>query len=263
MSLHSIYSSEERSLAESTKTSEVKNAWPGRVGIAKDGLDVIKQVLVVAILLLFVIWPTGLQRSLSTLGFNELDLGVAKFKVAQNASEKAGDAAQRLAETSKTIAAVQQKVHSLAERTNSSEIRADLEGVNSTLKQLSDNSDSAQQDLNASLAVQASVIQNAAPQDVTDSGAWGIVISGDKNLDPDAKDEFTKAKNAGFSNVKIYERDKWYRTVVEFSSFSEAQAALPRLRALPNHASSYLVTMTKWCPTRKDSGNGTLQCVAS
>jgi len=109
----------------------------------------------------------------------------------------------------------------------------------------------------------ASVIQNAAQQDVTDSGAWGIVISGDKKLDPDANDEVTKSKNAGLSNLKIYERENWFRTVVEFSSFSEAQAALPRLRALPNHASAYLVNLTKWCPMRKDSGNGTLQCVAS
>jgi len=204
-----------------------------------------------------------LQRSLSGLNLNEVDLGVAKFKVAQKASESAGDAAQRLAETNKTIQSVKEQVSTLAGQTTSSEAKTDLARLDSTLKQLLDSTTSAEQDLNASLAAQASVIQKASPSEVTDSGSWGIVISGDKKLDPDAKDEVAKATNAGFSNVKIYDRQNWLRTVVEFSSFADAQAALPQLRAIPNHASAYLVNMAKWCPTRKDAGNGILQCVTS
>jgi hypothetical protein len=131
------------------------------------------------------------------------------------------------------------------------------------LNLLAENNASAVQGLNASLDAQASIIQNASPQDVADSGSWGIVISGDKKLDPDAKNEVATAKNPGYQNVKIYYREDWYRTVVDFSSFTEAQAALPRLRAIPNHGSAYLVNMAKWCPVRKDAGNGTLQCAAS
>jgi hypothetical protein len=197
------------------------------------------------------------------LGLSELNLGIAKLTLAQKSSESVGDAAQRLAKTDKRIETARETLKSLGERANSSEVKTAVDRIDLTLNLLAENNASAVQGLNASLDAQASIIQNASPQDVADSGSWGIVISGDKKLDPDAKNEVATAKNPGYQNVKIYYREDWYRTVVDFSSFTEAQAALPRLRAIPNHGSAYLVNMAKWCPVRKDAGNGTLQCAAS
>jgi hypothetical protein len=67
-----------------------------------------------------------------------------------------------------------------------------------------------------------------------------------------------KARDLGYQSVKLYNRQNWLRTVVEFPSFAEAQAAFPKLKSTSN--SSYLVNMAKWCPTRKDEGNGIWQC---
>jgi hypothetical protein len=248
-----------------SKSSEqgvsAQEKWSGRLANTKTSLDMIRQVLIVLVLALFILWPTALKSSLAELGFKKVNIAGAELEIAQNASEKTGDAVQRLGETTKNIDSVKEQLKSLAERTDNPEIKSEIVKLDSTLQQSLDTTKNAEQKLNASLSAQTSIIQNAAPQDVAASGPWGIVVSADKKIDPDARDEVEKAKRAGFDNAKIYNHQNWYRTVVEFSNFAEAQAALPQLRAIPNHGSAYLVNMGKWCPTRKDEGNGVLLCV--
>lgn len=245
------------------QSDKPQDKWSGRLANTKVSLDVIRQVLIVLLVLLFLRWPTALKNSLAELGFKKVNIAGAELEVAQVASGETGETVQWLGETSKNIDSVQQQLTSLAERTNNPELKTKLNELNSTLQQSLDTTKNAEQKLNASLDAQTSIIQSAAPQDVLQSGPWGIVMSADKKVDPDAKDEVEKAKNAGFENARIYYRQEWYRTVVEFSTFVEAQAALPQLRAIPNHGSAYLVNMAKWCPRSTDGGDGSWHCVTS
>ena len=117
----------------------------------------------------------------------------------------------------------------------------------------------AQQSLNVSLASQTSILQNADPKDIPAQGPWAIVISADKKLDPDARDELKKAQALGYQNIKIYNRQGLLRTVVEFPTFTQGQDALPKLRSL--HGSAYLVNMSKWCPSPKQEQDIVWQCL--
>ena len=238
--------------------SQSQNRWKDRVATTKEGMDLLRQLLIVAIILLLLIWPSTIKGTLIKLGITKVNFGVAEFNVSQQAQEETGDAAQRLGEANKTVESVQQQIEALAQTTSDAKTRTGLERLNADLKQPLETIKTAEQNLNASLAAQNTIIQNATAEDVQDSGPWGIVISADKKLDPDAQDERDRAMSLGYKDAKIYFRQKWFRTVVGFPSLDNAQDALPKLRSI--HSSCYLVNISKWCPTTKDEGNGVLQC---
>lgn len=244
-------------------SDEPKDKWASRLTKTKDGLDILRQLLVVLILLLLMFWRTPIKNLMTDLNVSKVGLGGAEFDFAQKTSEKTGDTAQRLEETSKNLASVQEQLNYLARRANNPEVKTELDKLNSDVGQSLETTRNAQQNLTASLAIQTSIVQNAAPQDVSETGPWGIVISADRQLNPDAQNEVTVSKEHGFQNVKVYDRQGWLRTVIEFSSLEESQAALPKIRSIPpsHHNSAYLVNMTKWCPTRNDKGGGVIQCL--
>lgn len=247
----------------SEQSANTKEKWSGRLANTRLGFDLIRQVLIVLVVVLFLRWPTVLKSSFAALGIESANIAGWQFNFARKSSENTGDAIQRLGEASKTLASAQEQAESLAKRADMPlGIKDALKKLTKTLEQSSDTTKNAEQNLNASLSVQTSIIQNVPPQEVAESGPWGIVISADKS-DPDAKDEVAKARRNGFEKVRIYDRQDWLRTVVEFSNFTEAQAALPQLKSIPNHGSAYLVNMAKWCATSKDRGDGVLQCTSS
>jgi hypothetical protein len=245
----------QESIAKSERPEE-----RNRLSATKDGLEVARQLLIVLILLVFFIWPTLIKRSLVALGVNKLNVAGAEIDLTQTqkAAEKTGDATQTLGEANKTINNLPGQLKGLASKVTDPEAKKELNELEKQTTAYLQTTRNVEQDLRQSLNLQNSIIQTARTQENQDAGAWGIVISADKTIG-EAQHEADAAKKDG-STVRIYERQGWLRTVVEFSSLDEAQAALPKLRA--SHSSSYLVNMTKWCPTRNEV-NGVLQCPVS
>jgi len=83
------------------------------------------------------------------------------------------------------------------------------------------------------------------------SGTFGVVFGGDRTLKEAKKEISITAKRAGIDNAQIFLRSGSYRSVAVFTSRSEAEDALGKLKAL--RSSSYLVDMAKWCPNTSKS----------
>lgn len=234
--------------------SPPNDKWAGRLSNTKDGLDIARQVVVVTVIIVLIFEPTAFKSTLAALGIKKIGIAGAELEVAQDASEKTGDAAQRLEEATKTTKSTLEQLDTAIHLTNNEEQKRTLEEAKADLSKTLEATNIAKERLNTSLAVQNRILQSVEPQDVQASGAWGIVISADKEI-TDAERKVKQAQDSGYQNVKVYSRQKWLRTVVEFSDFAEAQAALPKLRN-----SSYLVNINKWCPSRKKQDNGLWEC---
>ncbi|MBQ5946051.1 hypothetical protein [Massilia sp. ST3] len=112
----------------------------------------------------------------------------------------------------------------------------------------------------------AALIQNTAsfPQVVAPGnteqdpgGTWGLVFGGDTTLDA-ATHEVTKtAAQMGIGQGEVFRRAGSYRSVRVFVSRSEAEDALWKARSV--RPSSYVVNMSKWCPTSEQM-KGYFEC---
>lgn len=235
-----------------------QDKWSGHLSNTKDGLDIARQLFVVIVIIVLIYDPGTFKETLAALGIKKVSVADVDIELTQASSEKAGDAAQRLEEAKKSTESTIETLDVAIRFANVAEQKKRLEAVKSELQESLKVTDTAEQKLSDSLAVQSTILQNVAPEDVKATGTWGIVISADKKLDPDALDEVKKAHNLGFQNVKVYDRQNWLRTVVEFPNFADARSALPQLRSL--RSSSYLVNMNKWCSERRDAGHGVWVC---
>jgi hypothetical protein len=82
---------------------------------------------------------------------------------------------------------------------------------------------------------------------VDEAGTFGVVFGGDRTIDA-ARDEVKRANSVlDNAEAQIFLRMGSYRTVVVFVSRSEAEEALGKLKAL--RGSSYVIDMSKWCPS--------------
>lgn len=83
---------------------------------------------------------------------------------------------------------------------------------------------------------------------------WIVVIGGDRTIEG-AKDEVRRAADKGFVDSKILLLDGWYRTVLAYSSKSDAQAALPKI-SNDIREGAYVRNLATWCdkltPTDSD-----------
>ena len=231
--------------------------WAERLANTKDGMDIARQLIIVTVIVVLIFQPTAFRSTLAALGIKKIGIAGADIEVAQEATANAGDAAQRLEEATKTTKSTLQQLDAAIQSTDNPEQKKKLEEAKAGLSKTIEATNIAEQKLNSSIAAQSTILQSAEAQDVQASGAWGIVISADKDKG-EAQFEVKNAQGLGFQNVKLYTRQNWYRTVVEFPNFTEAQAALPKLRSF--HNSSYLVNINKWCSPRSDQGNGIWQC---
>jgi F0F1-type ATP synthase membrane subunit b/b' len=242
----------------SDQADKPKDKWSGRLANTKDGLDITRQLLIVIIILVLIFVPTAFKRTLKAFGVKKVSVAGTEFELNEEASANTGDAAQGLEATNKNLESARENLNSIILETSNADLKKKLEVLKSQLQASQETTTNAAQNLNASLADQIAIVQNAAPEDVQGQGPWGIVISADK-LIQDAQAKVETVQALGYQNIKFYDRQNWKRTVVEFSSFDDAQAALPKLRSI--HSSSYLVNRSKWCPAPKDEGNGIWQCL--
>jgi hypothetical protein len=235
--------------------------WKNTAENAKNTLGVARELMLVVLLVLLILFPKIVNSRLLTAGFTKADIAGLHWESVQKASEQAGEASQQIKSASQRIDSVQKGLDTLAARTTDPEVKNEVKRLRTELDQSAQTTRNAETDLQASLATQESVLQNARPQNGADSGTWGAVISSDKDTQ-EAQFEVKRAQQLGYQNARLYERDNWLRTVVEFPNVADAQAALPALRAKIRNT-IYLVDMSKWCPNKKEASQGRFQCTGS
>lgn len=106
---------------------------------------------------------------------------------------------------------------------------------------------SVQLSIKQSLANNANIINKS--QVIVDQTLrnWGIIIGADINIDA-AKYEAEKAQTKGFSNINLYKKDKYIRTVIEFNSQDSANQNLVKAKKL--NSGAYIVNLDLWCPQK-------------
>ena len=232
--------------------------WKNFAENAKNTLGVAREFMLVIVLVLLILFPKVVNSRLITAGFTKADIAGLHWESVQKASEQAGEASQQIQAANEKVDSVQKDLDALAARSTDPEVKTEVKRLKNELDQSTQTTKAANADLQTSLAIQELALQNVRPQTAADTGAWGAVISSDKNLQ-EAKFEVTRTQQLGYQNTRLYGRDNWFRTVIVFAGVSEAQAALPVLRSKIRDT-IYLVDMSKWCPTTKQIEEGILQC---
>jgi len=238
--------------------SDFDEKWKTTTENAKSTLGVARELLLVVLLVLLILFPKVVNGLLLTAGFTKADIAGLHWESVQKASEQAGEAGQQIQAASQRIDSVQKGLDALAAKTSDPSVKTEVDRLKTELNQSAQTTKNASSDLQASLATQESVLQTARPQNGIGTGAWGAVVSSDKDLQ-EARFEVKRAQQLGYQNTRLYDRQNWFRTVIEFPNVADAQAALPTLRAKIRNT-TYLVEMAKWCPEKTDDSQGVLKC---
>lgn len=86
------------------------------------------------------------------------------------------------------------------------------------------------------------------PTQPTDSeGTWGLIFGSDNTVQAAKQEVTVTAKKIGIDGGTIFRHAGLFRSVKVFESRSAAEDALGKAREV--RRGSYLVNMTKWCPT--------------
>lgn len=137
-------------------------------------------------------------------------------------------------------------------------MKKELETLKSSLNDSLDITKAAETTLQSTRQVQENILQSIQPNVAGTVGSWGVVVSTDDNL-AEAQYEVNKAKGQGYTAVFIYQKGKLLRTIVEFPSSSDAQSALPNIRAkIRNDA--FAVNLDEWCPNRTPADGNSYRC---
>jgi hypothetical protein len=116
--------------------------------------------------------------------------------------------------------------------------------VNSARTQLTVLTQNVHSALAQTRAIATQLDQAVSPATASD---WVAVISADTNQ-PEAAFEVTRAQKHRYSGlIETVRRGKWLRTVIHFTSATDANNAIPSIQAMTGRT-PYLRDFSLWCP---------------
>lgn len=216
----------------------------------KDVITLLRDAMLFLMAVLLIVWPGTFNNILVNAGFEEGSFAGLKWK------NKLSQADTELVSAQSTIADLKVQNDKLAQalaEAKSQSVNPDLKAQIASLSQVN------QQVMAASSKVQASVgstISDNTPlvQKLESSrGAvttWGVVFSGDTNLETAKYEIRTAGPKVGIPNAAIYYRQGSYRGVAIASDRAQAEQLLSK--AKQRRADSYIVNIATWCPNKND-----------
>ena len=243
------------------ETEDTKGWLERLAAITKELFGVLREVSIPICIALFVFlllfWPETVKDRLHRAGITEVAGVHFDANQLDMAVKQTGDAQQQVAEIKQNVETTKRELDELHAQPGNPEVQKKIEAISAKLNTSLQTLQSAEQGLRVSRQTQENILQQAAPVATPAlSGSWGVVVSGDKQMDT-AMDEVKTAseiaKDTGSKSVALYDRQGWLRTVVEFSSNTQAQAALPTLQQQKNqrYEGAYVVNIDEWCPNRQ------------
>jgi len=186
----------------STSTEKEKKHFPNPFAAVKDGLTMLRELFIVSVLALLLLWPGAINNRLQGAGFVEADVAGFKWKSAQQAVQKTGEAQQQIEAVKKDTEETIKKVNEIAANATNPEVKKELETLKSSLNDSLDTTKAAETTLQATRQVQENILQAIRPNVTATVGSWGVVISTDDNLEA-AQHEVNKAKGLGQTHLNL------------------------------------------------------------
>jgi hypothetical protein len=222
------------------------------IAALKDSVGIVREVAVIVVVVGIIVDPgflvnraksaneaakqAGAKSTEFNLGFEKVAFDnttdqTAKLEAALKENEALKKRMEELISTShnaQTVATVREVLHTADSLTVTLQ-----QGISSTKT--------------AALA-QDQLIQQAETKANSGPGAYGIVVSADKQNDQAVYEaqQALKLHVGGMTDVTFYKRQGFLRTVVRFPGESAAQAALPQLQSY--RKTVYPINLDKWCP---------------
>ncbi|MGE3800092.1 MAG: hypothetical protein AB7H80_03660 [Candidatus Kapaibacterium sp.] len=204
---------------------------------------------VIALLFLFLLlFPSCVTQRLADAGFTQGDIaGLHWEKQLLEMTEQTGEAQQHVQQVEESIDSIRQSLVTIGNDAQSPEVKAQVDQLTIQLDSSLQSVRSVDRDLKASLRTQENLLQTAPVNSFSSkSSHWGIVVSADKDVNS-AEYEVSRVKKVSDKEISIYQKDRLFLTVIEFSSREEALTDLPSIKARFQDG-AYLVDMESWCP---------------
>lgn len=235
-------------------------AW---LTMSKDAVSVARELVLLLLVALLLLWPNAIKVRLMNAGFTKLDaMGLHWEKQVEEAAAQTGEARQRVKTIEQRIDSVRNGLQAISSTSTDPVVRKEVERLTSVLDSSLHSARVAGQDLKKGQRIQEKLLLQAPLMEMAaddDDGSWAIVISGDRRLD-EAEFEAVRARKLGYDSVMLFNRENWIRTVIPFSDKGSAQTALQGVRTRVRET-AYLVNLDDWCSApRKNSRTGVYEC---
>jgi hypothetical protein len=264
------------------------------IDIGRSAFDLLKNLLIAALIVCFFFFPSLINRTLADIGVSEFDLFGLKGKTSlAEVAQQLDDQRQanklletRLAESDRTLQAINGERDALRDKLLEANSRIDelaraVPGTavgrivvppdtekNRLVTDLLEANAAAlasaravQQETTDTLRANAAAISSAQTAVAQPGSRWGIVFGADTTAEQ-ARFEVAKAVKAGF-NARIYQRQRWFRSVAEFNSREAAASRLADVRGLsPTAKDAVIVDLSTWCPRQTEVGSGVIACAS-
>jgi hypothetical protein len=197
------------------------------VELLRDFLALLRELLILLVLGVFLVFPTWISPLLERIGLALADAGFTEveylgFKQDLRALREEAEEAQLL--SGRALEALQEGEVDYAK---------DLLGT-----------------------VTSSTIPAPASQSAPrDEHSWIVVLGADRTLD-EASFEVRRAEKQGYDNAQVIKRAGWYRTVIPFDTEERAQSELANISENLRQG-AYIRDLLTWCIDRRESAGYT------
>jgi hypothetical protein len=217
------------------------------VGIVRELAIIIAVVVIVLDPGFLVNWAKSANEKGKEAGAKstEFNLGPAKI-----AFDNSTDQAAKLEAALKANEALKKNAQQLINTAHNTQTVESAKEVLHTADSLSVTLQAGISSAKTAALAQDQVIQNASAK-LSGPGAYGIVISADKQDDP-AVYEVQQVQRRGFKDVVFYKRQGFLRGVARFPDRGAAEDALPEIQKYRQTA--YMINLENWCSNQRDFG---------
>lgn len=250
-----------------------------RIELAGAAVGVLRSALLVGAVLAVLIQPSLLLGLLERAGVEEFEFFGAKGKTRLNqvvnrleeANQAKGKLEVQLKETSDALnAAIAARDRNAGPPTRGITPEAATRGIDAAqLARLQEQNSAALLQAEATRAQAQTTLANnrlaitqARRVEAPPAGRYLVIYSSDPTLAA-ARDTGRAATALGYDNTRIYFRNGFFASTLEFQSRAEADAALLKARSINRYArDAYVRPIDTWCPGAVQRADGVIECQA-
>lgn len=229
----------------------------GFITMSKDLVALLRDLSLVIIFILLMLFPDNLNNLFTRAGFEEGSIlgmkwkkGIVKSDISlKEALAQVGVFKTKIDSMNLVITKIQKKVTDPI-------LKKELSNIEKKNKELSIATTRTQESARKTISANALLIKNAQ-ETINENKNWGVVYGGDATISRAKYEAYQMAKKYDLPNTKIFFRQGVYRSVSIVSTRDEAVEVLSR--AKQRQADAYIVPISSWCPNTNDK-DGYLEC---
>ncbi|HMI06049.1 MAG TPA: hypothetical protein VK528_00780 [Flavobacterium sp.] len=228
-----------------------------RIAKGKDLVAMLRDLFLLVILLLLLIFPGRLNSVFIQAGFEEGTIVGMKWKKGiTNANIQVNEAKLTIVNLTKKLDSVTLMLEEAKKTVSDPVLIKKITQIGESSKELQSASFKTQASLRNMIEGNAALVRNAQIA-VNENSSWGVVYGGDTTPKTAGYEVTTIAKKLDIPNPKIYFRQGSYRSVSVVPDRKEAEQVLRRTKK--RRPDAYIVPMATWCP-EPTKANGYLKC---